>query len=167
MFQLGVIILVSGLDGGMQSSAKDLYWFWLIMSGNLLGPRILSLLLVLCCSTKAIIFCLRSLSESIHKWILGIYTFSLLKVERHFWRDPMQMKTSWFNLAEDKILVKLFQRNPVVCTCDKLSSSKNKYFLILLKAATNFNVKSWQKGVHWTVRKMEEPLKFYERCIPI
>ena len=79
-----IIIFVSGLDGGMQSSAKDLYWFWWIMSGYLLGPRILSLLLVLCCSTKAIIFCLRSLSESIHKWILGISSFSQLKVEKTF-----------------------------------------------------------------------------------
>ena len=26
-----IIILVSGLDGGMQSSAKDLYWFWWMM----------------------------------------------------------------------------------------------------------------------------------------
>ena len=92
VFQLRIIILVSGLDGGMQSSAKDLYWFWWIMSGYLLGPRILSLLLVLCCSTKAIIFCLRSLSESIHKWILGISSFSYIVKERHFWQDLMQVK---------------------------------------------------------------------------
>jgi len=98
---------MTGLDGGMQSSAKDLYWFWWIMSGYLLGPRILSLLLVLCCSTKAIIFCLRSLSESIHKWMLGISSFSQLKVEKQFQQYPMQMKTRYSLTLLNKILAKL------------------------------------------------------------
>ena len=108
VFQLRIIILVSGLDGGMQSSAKDLYWFWWIMSGYLLGPRILSLLLVLCCSTKAIIFCLRSLSESIHKWILGISSFSyIVKSRKTFLARSNASEKHWFNLLEGNSLVKL------------------------------------------------------------